>query len=80
MKDGEPKRYWRGQRSMEVANEEDLRTTRGDAEGWGMRGLRPIDLVPCKACSLRGHVAGDPDRCLQPVKLGLGGWQFRGEE
>ena len=42
--------------------------------------MRPIDLVPCKACSLRGHVAGDPDRCLQPVKLGLGGWQFRGEE
>jgi len=80
MKDGEPKRYWRGQRSMEVASEADLRTTQSDADDWDTRGLRPIDLVPCKVCSLRGHEAMDPDKCLQPVNLGLGGWQFRGEE
>lgn len=39
---------------------------------------RPEDLAPCTKCGLRGHVAGDPDRCL-PDKVeirGLGGAQW----
>jgi len=32
------------------------------------------DLVPCTRCGLRGHTAGDPDRCLwYRGSLGLGG-------
>ena len=26
--------------------------------------LDPIDKIPCPRCHLRGHEAGDPDRCL----------------
>lgn len=26
--------------------------------------MRPEDLVPCTVCHLRGHVAGDPEKCL----------------
>jgi hypothetical protein len=40
--------------------------------------LKRADLVPCTRCGLRGHKAGDPDRCLQyRGSLGLGGqaWQ-----
>lgn len=29
------------------------------------RELTGVDLVPCARCGLRGHVAGDPDRCLR---------------
>jgi len=38
--------------------------------------LRPIDLVPCKACGLRGHKPGDPNKCLGSSQLyqrGAGG-------
>lgn len=35
--------------------------------------LSAADLTPCKACGLRGHEAGDPDRCLRGVAtLGMG--------
>jgi len=39
-----------------------------------------LDLIPCLACGLRGHLAGDPDRCLGSSELvsatrGLGAWQ-----
>lgn len=34
--------------------------------------LRPEDFVPCTRCHLRGHVAGDPDRCLVLHVSGLG--------
>lgn len=41
------------------------------------RKLRPEEEIPCSICSLRGHVAGDPDRCIQASPLmqprGLGG-------
>lgn len=36
--------------------------------------LRPIDLIHCKRCALRGHVAGDPVKCTQPISLRLGEW------
>jgi hypothetical protein len=36
--------------------------------------LVPRDLRPCTRCGLRGHVAGDPDRCLYyRGSFGLGG-------
>jgi hypothetical protein len=36
--------------------------------------LRRADRIPCTRCGLRGHVAGDPDRCLYyRGSLGLGG-------
>jgi hypothetical protein len=41
--------------------------------------LGPLDVVPCTRCGLRGHVAGDPDRCYQRISLGLGGSQLRGQ-
>ena len=41
-------------------------------------GLSKADLIPCTRCGLRGHVAGDPDRCYQQISLGLGGSQMRG--
>lgn len=42
-------------------------------------GLTFADLHPCKACGLRGHYAGDEEKCpkAQPTSLGLGS---RGEE
>jgi hypothetical protein len=36
------------------------------------RALKPEDFVPCTRCGLRGHVAGDPERCLAERSLGLG--------
>lgn len=24
----------------------------------------PLDVIPCTSCGLRGHLAGDADRCL----------------
>jgi hypothetical protein len=33
---------------------------------------RPEDLVPCTRCHLRGHKAGDPDRCL-PERVPIAG-------
>jgi hypothetical protein len=45
-----------------------------DARKEGRGGLAPIDLVPCTLCGLRGHLAGDPDRCLYyRGSFGLGG-------
>lgn len=36
--------------------------------------MRAIDVIPCARCGLRGHVAGDPDRCLfGSATRGLGG-------
>lgn len=35
--------------------------------------LTEVDMIPCTLCGLRGHVAGDPDRCYQQISLGLGG-------
>jgi hypothetical protein len=36
--------------------------------------LRRADRIPCTRCALRGHVAGDPDRCLYyRGGYGLGG-------
>jgi hypothetical protein len=40
--------------------------------------LTEADMIPCTLCGLRGHVAGDPDRCYQQISLGLGGSQLRG--
>lgn len=45
--------------------------------------LKPIDLVACHICSLRGHEPGDPDRCRQPLRssgLGQQLWVGRGIE
>jgi hypothetical protein len=33
------------------------------------RELDPIDLTPCVRCGLRGHLAGDPDRCTSGVEM-----------
>jgi hypothetical protein len=46
-------------------------------EGHGC--LTSADVVACTRCGLRGHVAGDPDRCYQQISLGLGGSQLRGQ-
>lgn len=35
-------------------------------------GMREEDLIPCTRCSLRGHVAGDPERCIGLRGTGLG--------
>lgn len=44
---------------------------RPQARAWRMT---RADLVPCTRCGLRGHVAGDPDRCLYyRGNFGLGG-------
>jgi hypothetical protein len=44
-----------------------------DCEG-PHRYLTDADLTPCTRCHLRGHVAGDPDRCLYyRGSYGLGG-------
>jgi hypothetical protein len=41
------------------------------AARWEMGGA---DVTPCARCGLRGHVAGDPDRCLYyRGSFGLGG-------
>jgi hypothetical protein len=37
-----------------------------------IRALKDADLIPCKRCGLRGHVAGEPGRCLERDGLGLG--------
>jgi len=40
------------------------------------------DLVPCTACGLRGHVAGDPVRCLHggSLRIGESPWMNGGAE
>lgn len=38
--------------------------------------MRIADVIPCTRCHLRGHIAGDPDRCIQPISLRLGGDQI----
>jgi hypothetical protein len=41
------------------------------AARWELGGA---DVTPCTRCKLRGHVAGDPDRCLYyHGSLGMGG-------
>ena len=43
------------------------------------RVLGGADLVPCAACGLRGHAAGDPERCLHgSATQGLGGQAWAG--
>jgi hypothetical protein len=37
--------------------------------------MRRVDVEPCAVCGLRGHVAGDSDRCYQPLSMQLGGDQ-----
>lgn len=37
--------------------------------------MRRVDVEACTACGLRGHVAGDPVKCFQPISIGLGGEQ-----
>lgn len=32
----------------------------------------PLDETPCARCGLRGHVAGDADRCIGLRSTGLG--------
>lgn len=47
---------------------------RPESNSRSVRTLRRADLTPCTRCGLRGHVAGDPDRCLYyRGSLGLGG-------
>jgi hypothetical protein len=63
---------------------EDIATDEEAAEPCGgkkleAKDLEPLVRVPCTTCGLRGHVAGDPDRCYQPISLGLGGSQLRGQ-
>lgn len=43
-------------------------------------GLKDVDLVPCTACSLRGHVAGEPGRCsgLTGTGIGQSAWMAEG--
>lgn len=37
-------------------------------------GVGSLDVIPCTKCGLRGHVAGDPDRCLvsRDPRAGMG--------
>ncbi len=35
-------------------------------------GLDEVDIVPCERCGLRGHLAGDADRCIGLHSAGLG--------
>lgn len=43
--------------------------------------LADADLIPCARCGLRGHVAGDPDRCLfYRGSLGLGGSAYAAQD
>jgi hypothetical protein len=43
--------------------------------------LKPADLIPCTRCGLRGHVAGDPDRCLYyHGSLGMGGQSWSAQQ
>lgn len=58
-----PRKEKRGRRSEDPAASKSLRS------------LRLVDLIPCTYCGLRGHVAGDPDRCIQPISLRLGEMQ-----
>jgi hypothetical protein len=37
-----------------------------------LRTLAAADFVPCARCGLRGHVAGDADRCIGLRSTGLG--------
>lgn len=42
------------------------------------RALTELEETPCTRCGLRGHLAGDPDRCIGASQLGhvhLGEWQ-----
>lgn len=44
-------------------------------------GIKAIDRVPCTRCHLRGHVAGDPERCLYyRGSFGLGGTAAAAQE
>jgi Zn ribbon nucleic-acid-binding protein len=59
-----------------------LRRAREYAGLSGDEKLKPIDLVPCTRCNLRGHEPGDPDKCLQSSKLyqrGAGGAGLGGQ-
>ena len=49
--------------------EEDRRRVSGTC-----RELTGVDVVPCSRCGLRGHEAGDPEKCLHPrdPSAGLG--------
>lgn len=43
------------------------------------RPMTELEETPCTRCGLRGHLAGDPDRCISSSQLGsvrLGEWQF----
>jgi hypothetical protein len=37
-----------------------------------LRTLSKADLTPCTRCGLRGHVAGEPGRCLGLTGVGIG--------
>lgn len=43
--------------------------TRGRVAGGFGRELTGVDVTPCAACGLRGHLANDPDRCLGSSEL-----------
>ena len=49
----------------------------GSSHGWKHKRL---DVIPCPRCSLRGHEAGDPIRCLTGAgrSTGMGQWGWCG--
>jgi hypothetical protein len=58
-----------------------LRNGAGEFNSKSTRALKDEDLVPCSRCGLRGHVAGDPVRCLYyRGSFGLGGQASIGAE
>lgn len=39
----------------------------GRTTGSACKPLDPLDIIHCAKCGLRGHAAGDPEKCLSPV-------------
>ncbi|MCA1824369.1 MAG: hypothetical protein LC640_08940 [Frankia sp.] len=37
--------------------------------------MRRVDVEPCTTCGLRGHIAGDQEKCFQPLSMRMGGEQ-----
>ncbi len=63
--------HWARCKSCAVDMQRDY--SRGKRRTNGGRKLAAVDLTPCTRCKLRGHTAGDPDKCLVTREMpGLG--------
>lgn len=72
-----------GSSKFEVKDTEDPEWVLVEEDGARATRMRRIDVTPCARCGLRGHVAGDAERCV-PDKVevtGLGGaaWMTGGD-